>query len=189
MLKSSLALRNLRGIVILLILAFHSFVAYVAAQPAAPFPFDQAPYAWRGYPIVDSDRWIGFDLFCAFQFLYLMQLMFFYVGAFCLVEPVARGLVVIFDAPHLAAGGTLRRRGLSVDASCVFSRVPGYGRRSELVGVSVPLGGSANHTCRSAMVPVVPDGTRYCHRCALRAVFAKTRFIDFPFSPASCHTR
>ena len=82
MLKSSLALRNLRGIVILLILAFHSFVAYVAAQPAAPFPFDQAPYAWRGYPIVDSDRWIGFDLFCAFQFLYLMQLMFFMSGLF-----------------------------------------------------------------------------------------------------------
>jgi glucans biosynthesis protein C len=63
-------------------LAFHSFVAYVAAQPAAPFPFDKAPYAWRGFPIVDSDRWIGFDLFCAFQFLYLMQLMFFLSGLF-----------------------------------------------------------------------------------------------------------
>lgn len=82
MLKVSLPLRNLRGAVILLILAFHSFVAYVAAQPAAPFPFDKAPYAWRGFPIVDSDRWVGFDLFCAFQFLYLMQLMFFLSGFF-----------------------------------------------------------------------------------------------------------
>jgi glucans biosynthesis protein C len=82
MFKTSLALRNLRGVVILLILAFHSFVAYVAAQPAAPSPFDKTPYAWRGYPIVDSDRWIGFDLFCAFQFLYLMQLMFFLSGLF-----------------------------------------------------------------------------------------------------------
>jgi glucans biosynthesis protein C len=80
MLKASLALRNLRGAVILLILAFHSFVAYVAAQPAASFPFDKAPYAWRGFPIVDSDRWIGFDLFCAFQFLYLMQLRFLFRG-------------------------------------------------------------------------------------------------------------
>jgi peptidoglycan/LPS O-acetylase OafA/YrhL len=82
MLKTSLALRNLRGVVILLILAFHSFVAYVAAQPSDPPPFDNAPYAWRGFPIVDSHRWIGFDLFCAFQFLYLMQLMFFLSGLF-----------------------------------------------------------------------------------------------------------
>jgi hypothetical protein len=43
MFKTSLVLRNLRGVVILLILAFHSFVACVAAQPTAPFPFDNAP--------------------------------------------------------------------------------------------------------------------------------------------------
>jgi len=28
---------------------------------------------------------------------------------------------------------------------------------------------------------VVPDGSRSCQRCTLRAVFAKTGFIDFPF--------
>jgi len=80
--KTSLALKNLRGVVILLIVAFHSFVAYITAHPAAPSPFDSPPYAWRGFPIVDSDRWIGFDLFCAFQFLYLMQSMFFLSGLF-----------------------------------------------------------------------------------------------------------
>jgi len=80
--KTSLALRNLRGAVILLIVAFHSFVAYIATHPAAPSPFDSPPYAWLGFPIIDSDRWIGFDLFCASQFLYLMQLMFFLSGLF-----------------------------------------------------------------------------------------------------------
>jgi hypothetical protein len=78
----SLALRNLRGLAILLILAFHCLSAYIVNQPAQPPPFDLAPYTWRAMPIVDRERWLGFDLFCAFQFLYLMQLMFFLSGLF-----------------------------------------------------------------------------------------------------------
>jgi glucans biosynthesis protein C len=78
----SLALRNLRGLAILLILAFHCLSAYIVNQPAQPPRFDLAPYAWRAMPIVDRERWLGFDLFCAFQFLYLMQLMFFLSGLF-----------------------------------------------------------------------------------------------------------
>jgi hypothetical protein len=81
-LKSSLALRNLRGLVIILILAFHSFSAYIVNQPATPERFDQPPYTWTAFPIIDSERWIGFDLICAFMFLYLMQLMFFLSGLF-----------------------------------------------------------------------------------------------------------
>ncbi len=80
--KTSLALRNLRGAVIILIVAFHSFSAYIVSQPASPPPFDYPPYAWRGFPIISSERWIGFDLLCAFLFLYLMQLMFFLSGVF-----------------------------------------------------------------------------------------------------------
>jgi len=78
----SLALRNLRGVAILLILAFHCSSAYIVNQPAQAPPFDLAPYEWRAMPIIDSERWLGFDLFCAFQFLYLMQLMFFLSGLF-----------------------------------------------------------------------------------------------------------
>ena len=81
-LKSSLALRNLRGVVIILILAFHSFSAYIVSQPASPGRFDEPPFTWRAFPIVDSERWIGFDLLCAFLFLFLMQLMFFLSGLF-----------------------------------------------------------------------------------------------------------
>ncbi|MGB6537953.1 MAG: acyltransferase [Xanthobacteraceae bacterium] len=80
--KTSLALNNLRGYAILIVLAFHSSIAYVVHQPAAALPFDQPPYGWMANPIVDSNRWLGFDLFCAFTFLYMMHLMFFLSGLF-----------------------------------------------------------------------------------------------------------
>ena len=80
--KTSLALHNLRGFVILNVLAFHSFIAYIVSQPASPLPFDSPPYGWTANPIVDSHRWLGFDLICAFEFLCLMQLMFLLSGLF-----------------------------------------------------------------------------------------------------------
>jgi len=79
--KTSLALHNLRGFAILNVLAFHSFIAYIASQPPAPIPFDN-PDDWTAHPIVDAHRWLGFDLICAFEFLCLMQLMFLLSGLF-----------------------------------------------------------------------------------------------------------
>jgi peptidoglycan/LPS O-acetylase OafA/YrhL len=80
--NSSLALSNLRAFVILLVVAFHSVLAYLGSQPASPAPFDSPPYHWRAIPILDSERWFGFDLFCASQYVYLMHLMFFLSGLF-----------------------------------------------------------------------------------------------------------
>jgi hypothetical protein len=80
--KSSLALSNLRAFVILLVVAFHSVIAYLGSQPASPPPFDSPPYHWRSFPILDSERWFGFDLFCASQYVYLMHFMFFLSGLF-----------------------------------------------------------------------------------------------------------
>lgn len=80
--RSSLALNNLRAIVILIVLAFHAVLAYVRWTPAASLPFNSPPYNWRSFPIVDSDRFFGFDLFCAWQDVYLMSLMFFLSGLF-----------------------------------------------------------------------------------------------------------
>jgi peptidoglycan/LPS O-acetylase OafA/YrhL len=80
--KSSLALGNLRGFAILMVVAFHAFIAYLGSQPAFPPPFDKPPYSWRANPIVDGERWFGFDLFCAFEYVHLMQLMFFLSGLF-----------------------------------------------------------------------------------------------------------
>jgi hypothetical protein len=80
--KSSIALGNLRAFVILIVVAFHSVLAYLGSLPASPAPFDSPPYQWKAIPIIDSERWFGFDLFCAFQYLYLMHLMFLLSGLF-----------------------------------------------------------------------------------------------------------
>jgi hypothetical protein len=80
--RTSLALSNLRAIVIVIVLAFHSVLAYLASLPAKPFVFDQPPYRWQASPIIDSQRWFGFDLFCAWQDVSLMSLMFFLSGLF-----------------------------------------------------------------------------------------------------------
>jgi glucans biosynthesis protein C len=80
--RTSVALNNLRGIVILIVLGFHSALAYVSWIKAPNVDFDSAPYAWRAFPIVDDQRFFGFDLFCAWQDVYLMSLMFFLSGLF-----------------------------------------------------------------------------------------------------------
>src|ERR1700681_3222141 len=90
--RSSLALDNLRAFVILLVLSFHSVLAYLRFLPAEPFAFDVQPYLWRAFPIVDSQRWFGFDLYCAWQDVFLMSLMFFLSG--------------MFVSPSLARNGT-----------------------------------------------------------------------------------
>jgi glucans biosynthesis protein C len=80
--KTSLALNNLRAVAILIVLAFHSFLAYLGSSGPGGFPFDNPPYEWRAFPIVDNHRWFGFDLFCAWQDVYLMSLMFFLSALF-----------------------------------------------------------------------------------------------------------
>jgi hypothetical protein len=50
---ASQALDNLRVVVILLVLSFHSVLAYLNFLPTWPFP------------IVDRERWFGFYLFWA----------------------------------------------------------------------------------------------------------------------------
>jgi peptidoglycan/LPS O-acetylase OafA/YrhL len=89
--KSSLALSNLRAFVILLVVAFHSSLAYLGSQPASRPPFASPPYDWRGIPILDSERWFGFDLFCASQYIYLMQFMFFLSGLFVWPSLIRKG--------------------------------------------------------------------------------------------------
>ena len=80
--KSSVALNNLRALVILIVVGFHSALAYLGSQPAAAFAFDKSPFEWRAFPILDSHRWFGFDIFCAWQDVYLMALMFFLSALF-----------------------------------------------------------------------------------------------------------
>ena len=82
MTSPSLALSNLKTFVIVIVLAAHSVLAYLASLPPSAFEFDSPPYRWRAIPIVDSDRWLGFDVFCAHPDVYLNTLLFFLSGLF-----------------------------------------------------------------------------------------------------------
>jgi glucan biosynthesis protein C len=111
--RSSIALGNVRAVVIIIVLAFHSVLPYLASLPAAAYRFDSPPYRWQAFPIVDSHRWFGFDLFCAWQDISLMALMFFLSG--------------LFVSPSLARNGTwtflskrLQRIGIPCALAIVF---------------------------------------------------------------------
>ena len=102
--RVSLALDNLRGFVVVMVLAFHSAMAYMASLPASQPPFDVPPYTWLAHPIVDRDRWLGFDLFGAFQFLHLMQLMFFLSGLFVAASLTRKGAATFLHDRLLRLG-------------------------------------------------------------------------------------
>ncbi|MBV9755898.1 MAG: acyltransferase [Alphaproteobacteria bacterium] len=79
---ASRSLSNLRGLVIVIVVAFHAFSAYLGSISQTPSSFDVPPFLWQAFPIVDSRRWFGFDIFCAWQDVYLMSLMFFLSALF-----------------------------------------------------------------------------------------------------------
>lgn len=78
----SVALDNLRAVTILLLIGFHSAIAYVAFGPPAATDFALPPFSWQAFPISDSRSFFGFDLLCAWQDVYLMSLMFLLSGLF-----------------------------------------------------------------------------------------------------------
>ncbi len=107
-------LSNLRAIVIVIVVAFHSALPYLASQPLHPFPFDAPPYRWVAFPIVDPQRWFGLDLFCAWQDVNLMSLMFLLAGLFAPGSLNRKGgLIYLSDRwrriglPFLLAAGIL----------------------------------------------------------------------------------
>ncbi|MBO0739538.1 MAG: acyltransferase family protein, partial [Alphaproteobacteria bacterium] len=89
--RSSLALDNLRAFVIVLVVSFHSVLAYLQFLPSEPFAFNAYPYLWRAFPIIDRHRWLPFDLFCAWQDVFLMSLFFFLSGLFVLPSLQRKG--------------------------------------------------------------------------------------------------
>jgi peptidoglycan/LPS O-acetylase OafA/YrhL len=79
--NTSLSLSNLRAFAIVLVVGFHSALAYVVLKPS-PLPLAAPPYAWKAFPISDPAQWFGLDLLCALPYVTLMQLMFFLSGLF-----------------------------------------------------------------------------------------------------------
>jgi peptidoglycan/LPS O-acetylase OafA/YrhL len=80
--STSQALKNLRAFAIVAVVSFHSVLAYLASQPHVVQPFDSPPFHWMSTPILDSQRWLGFDIYAAFQYVSLMPVMFFLSGIF-----------------------------------------------------------------------------------------------------------
>ena len=88
---TSQALKNLRGFAIAAVVSFHSVLAYLASQPTAPQPFNAPPYHWLATPILDNQRWLGFDIYAAFQYVALMPVMFFLYGKLVWPSLVSKG--------------------------------------------------------------------------------------------------
>lgn len=97
--RASLAIDNLRAVVILLVLAFHAALAYLDFLPAGQPPFDSPPFLWRAFPVIDPARSFGLDLFCAWLDVFLMSFFFLVSGLFAWTSLARRG-----------AGGFLRNR-------------------------------------------------------------------------------
>jgi hypothetical protein len=112
--RVNVPLSNLRAVVIIIVVAFHSVLPYLASQPPKPFPFDAAPYRWLAFPVIDSERFFGFDLFCAWQDVSLMSLMFLLAGLFTPASLSRKGSLAYFSdrwwrigLPFFLAAGTL----------------------------------------------------------------------------------
>jgi hypothetical protein len=108
-LKISLTLSDLRAFTILMAVAFRSRVAYLGSQPLSALPFNGPPCGWMANPIIDSERWFGLDLFCAFQYVYLMHLMFLLSGLFVWPSLVRKGgRTFLYNRIGFAASSTTR---------------------------------------------------------------------------------
>ena len=79
---ASRAVANLRGVFILILVSFHACLPYLGSTPAPAASFDQPPFLWLAFPIVDERRFYGFDLYCAWEDVHVMALMFFLSGLF-----------------------------------------------------------------------------------------------------------
>ena len=128
--KASLALYNLRGLAIAFVLMTHASLAYVASAPAQAFPFDRPPYGWQIFPIVDAHRWLGFDVFCAWQDVYLMSFWFFLSGVFTWPSIERDGGSALSGETRLAAGSAASFRRDGADAGRPLSCLPRDARQT-----------------------------------------------------------
>ena len=80
--QTSQAMLNLRGIFVVILVSFHSCLPYLASTPPLAADLDVAPYSWLAFPVVDSHRFFGFDIYCAWEDVHVMAMMFFLSGVF-----------------------------------------------------------------------------------------------------------
>lgn len=76
------AIGYLRAFVTVLVVAHHAGLAYHPYAPKPPASLLTQPRMWQAFPIVDSQRWPGIDLFIGFNDTFFMSLMFLISGLF-----------------------------------------------------------------------------------------------------------
>jgi hypothetical protein len=77
----SIAIGYLRAVIIVVVVAVHSVLAYCSFAPLQIL-FGTKSDLWMAYPIVDGRRWAGFDPIVGFTDPFGMSLMFFLSGLF-----------------------------------------------------------------------------------------------------------
>ena len=158
--RSSIALSNLRAVVIVIVLAFHSVLAYLASLPAGAYRFDDAPYRWQAIPIVDSQRWFGFDLFCAWQDVSLMSLMFFLSGLFVPSSLARKGSMTFLSDRFFRIGLPLVLVVVFLMPVTYYPTYLRHRRRSERRRLLATSDGAAVLAVRPAVVPVAASGAQ-----------------------------
>ena len=76
------ALGYLRGVIVALVVAHHSALAYHPFAPPLPATLVAQPRWWMAFPIVDSARWSFATILVGFNDIFFMSLMFFLSGLF-----------------------------------------------------------------------------------------------------------
>jgi len=79
---------NLRSAITVLVVAHHSSLAYTTFAK-----FDSKVYIHSTCPIVDTQRWIGLDIFQNFNDVFFMSLMFFIGGLFLIKSIHKKGAI------------------------------------------------------------------------------------------------
>src|SRR5688572_3705710 len=77
----------LRSSITVLVVAHHSSLAYTTFAS-----FNRDAYILSTHPIVDTERWIGLDIFENFNDVFFMSLMFFISGIFVLPSLSRKGV-------------------------------------------------------------------------------------------------
>lgn len=83
----------LRTFVTLLVVAHHALLAYHPYAPPPGAALTAQPRLWMAFPVVDSHRSAGIDLFVGFNDTFFMSLMFLISGLFVWPSLVRKGAV------------------------------------------------------------------------------------------------
>jgi peptidoglycan/LPS O-acetylase OafA/YrhL len=87
----NLPLGYLRMFLTLMVVAHHAVLAYHPYAPPLPPSLEGQSLIWSAFPVVDSAKWKGIDLFVAFNDVFFMSLLFLISGIFAWASLAKKG--------------------------------------------------------------------------------------------------